>query len=39
MTDITSGDLEENGVLGSPHQLQANDVLVEPLHGVKVRDS
>jgi hypothetical protein len=36
MTPVAVGNLEENSVIGSPHQLQANDLLVEPLHGIQV---
>jgi hypothetical protein len=39
VTPIAIGDLEENGVVGSPHQLQANDSLIEALHGVEVGHS
>ena len=31
MTPTAIGNLEKNGVISSPHQLQANDLLVEPL--------
>ena len=38
MTLVPISDLEEHGVLGSPHHLQANDFLVKLLHGVEVGD-
>ncbi len=38
MTPVSIGDPEEDGFIGLSHQLQANDVLVEPLHGIEVGD-
>ena len=38
MTPIAIGDLEEDSIIGTPHHFQANDFLVEALHGVQIVD-